>query len=68
MWLVWNYIRCIHSSRSTILTQTNLVWWNAGINMRLNVVMRIGWHALMRVCFHAWIRIIIIVLVDIFIM
>ena len=39
MGVVWNYIRCIHRSRSAIWTQTNWVWWNSWIRMRWYVVM-----------------------------
>ena len=30
--------------------ERNLVWWNAWIKMRWNLVMRMWWHAWIRVC------------------
>ena len=64
MWVLWNYIRCICRSRSSIWKQTNLVWCNSWINMRWHAVMRMWWHALMRLFWHAWI-IIGMILMDV---
>ena len=62
MWVVCNYIRFIHRSISEIQKQTNLVWWNAWINMSRRVVMRMLWHDWMRVCWNYRIRIIRMIL------
>ena len=55
MRVMWNYIRCIHRSRSEIRKH---MWWH--------VVIRVSWHAWMRVRRNDWIIITRMILMNIF--